>query len=303
MSNGKDFSVLKWFIFPPLICALSAGIAYFNVDVFGWRGSVLYLIALGAVNVVGLVMTKFAGSTKRPVRIAAFAFESLMIGALIVNLAYSLSAQRDLSLVKQDGAERQSEIEAIGKLRSRKAQAALADKIGEKTDVRTAFGQFESVLFWIMVAELTLSLGGLLTVYGLAAIKPGLRKVPRGAFRGSRPVMTEAFPGAFKAAIQAERGAAIGFAPLKASEAPGSKRESSVNQIEESSDRPRGALAGDLRVIGQDSGARVYDRSGYIAHVAWGRYLASVSDPERPTESEIRMLIERRCPTNEPPAK
>jgi hypothetical protein len=297
MSQGKDFSVLKWLIFPPLVCALSAGIAYFNVDVFGLNGSVLYLIALGAVNVVSFVMVKFSGSSKRPVRIASFIFESLMIAALVVNISYSLSAQRDLSLVKQDGAERKSEIAEIGKLRSRKAQATLAEKLGEKTDVRHAFGQYESILFWIMVAELTLSFAGLMSVYGLAAIKPGLRKIPRGAFRGTRPTMQESFPGAFGAAIQAERGAQIGFAPLKPPEASLKQSEASLKRVEETSgmeNRPSGAMAGDLRVIGQDSGVRVYDRNEYLGHIAWSRYLAGVGDSQKPTEAEIVSLLNSR---------
>ncbi len=268
MSQGKDFSVLKWLIFPPLIFALSFGIAYFNVDVFGWRGSVLYLIALGAVNVVGFVMTKFSGSTKRPVRIASFIFESLMIAALVVNIAYSLSAQRDLSLVKQDGAERKSEIAEIGKLRSRKAQATLAEKIGEKTDVRTAFGRYESVLFWIMVSELSLAFAGLMAVFGLAAIKPGLRRIPRGAFRGARGVSS--------LAPRRE----IGF---------GSPVEANGSIVEAD-----GSTVSEWKIHGQDSGVRVRRGGRYAGHVTWPEYLASVSDPKNPTEAEIESLLNSR---------
>jgi hypothetical protein len=290
MQSGKDFSILKWFIFPPLILALGAGISYFNITVFGLDGSILYLIALGAVNVVSLVLTRFTGSHKRPVRFASFIYECLLIAALTINISYSLSAQRDLSLVKQDGAQRREEIEEIGKLKSRKAQALLADKIGAKTDVRTAFGRYEAVLFWIMVAELAISFAALLTVYGLAAIKPGLRRVPRGAFRGTRPTLIESFPSAFVAAAQAERGAQIGFAPLKPPEAGMNQPEASSENFD---NRPQGALAGGLRIIGQDSGVRIYDRNQYLGHASWSVYLSSVANPQQPTEMEIQSLINR----------
>src|SRR5262247_2143800 len=134
MSN-KDFSILKWVIFPPLVLGLSGGIGYFNVDVFGWRGSVLYLIALGAVNVSSLVMLKFSGSSKRPVRIAAFTIECLMIGVLVVNISYSLSAQRDLSLVRQDEESHSQAIEQISKLRGGRTQREALKGLGATTDV------------------------------------------------------------------------------------------------------------------------------------------------------------------------
>lgn len=294
MAN-KDFSILKWIIFPPIVLGLSVGIAFFNIDIFGLRGSVLYLIALGAVNLSSMVMLRSSSSAKRQVRIAAFSFECLMIAALLINISYSLSAQRDLSLVARGGEDRRAEIAEIGRLRSRRAQADLAKQLGAREDVRGAFGRYEAVLFWVMVSELGLALGGLVTVYGLSSLRSGLRRIPRGAFRGARPIMRESFPGAFSAAIQAERGSQIGFAPLKPPEANLKQPEALLKRTEEASgnfdNRPSGVLAGELRVIGQGSGLRVYDRNQYLGHIAWTRYLAGVVDPQRPTQGEIEALM------------
>lgn len=287
MSNNKDFSVLKWFIFPAITVGLAAGIAYFNINLFGLGGSVLYLIALAVVNAVSLVLLNFSGSPKRPVRIAAFTFEGLLIAALLINIAYSLGAQRDLSLVRQAGADRAAEIEQISKLRGGRAQREALKTTSAVVDVRTAFGSFEAVLFYVMVAELGLSLGGLFLVYGLAAIKPGVRKIPRGAFSGARRVRSGASVVAPKSA-----GHIGGFG--NAVEARGSKMESNGiilesgwNQMESNSN---------LTVQGQGGGVRIRDGSRYAGHVSWPKYLGGVSDPDNPTEAEIRALLKENLP-------
>jgi len=300
MSNNKDFSILKWFIFPPIVAGLSAGIAFFNIDVFGLGGSVLYLVALGAVNLASLVMLKCSASTKPGVRKAAYTFEGLMLLALLGNISYSLSAQRDLSLVKQGETNHNAAIGEISKLRGGRTQREALKTLSASTDVRTAFGQYDKFLFSVMVAELAFSLGGLFCVYVLATNRGGGRKVLRGAFKGARPA--EAVD-AFRGIVAAERGAQIGFAPLKAPEGALKQTEGALKQSEASSETfdkwsgqyPPGAWAGDLRVIGQDSGVRIYGRNDYLGHVAWARYLANVSDPQRPTETEIRALLRDRA--------
>jgi hypothetical protein len=272
-----DFSILKWFIFPLVTVGLSGGIAYFNLTTFGLEGSILYLIALGVVNAISLVLLKFAGSTKRPVRHASYTFEGLLVLALLLNASYSLSAQRDLSLVAQAGASHERSLEQVSKLKSGRAQREAIGQLGNVVNIRAAYGAFDRFLFWIMICELGLSLGGLFTVYGLAAIRPGGRRMPRHAFIGSRGVTV---------APSDARRPGPGFNPPQKANggqvnANGSTPEAERKQAEA------------FRITGQSSGVRVRQGGQYRGHIAWPRYLENVGDPQRPTENEIKSLLTR----------
>ena len=276
MAN-KDFSILKWLIFPAVTIGLTIGIAIFNVRTFGWAGSFLYLIALGVVNAISFVMIHFTGFTKRPVRFSAYIFEGLLILALLINVSYSLSAQRDLSLVAQAGESHEKQLEQVSKLKSGRAQAAAIGQLSNVVDIRTAFGQFDAVLFWVMVSELGLSLGGLFTVYGLAAIRPGSRRMPRGSFYGPQSV---------RVASEPEK-PSIGFLDRLKSNRGQINANGSISEAERN---PTAAL----RITGQASGVRVREGGKYVGHISWFDYLEGVGNPKKPTETEIKSLLERR---------
>src|SRR5262245_54624625 len=282
----KEFSVLKWLTFAPIVLGLSGAIVYFNLKLFAGEGSVIYIVALVCVNITSIVMVHFTGSSKRPVRFTAYTFEGLLILALLLNVSYSLSAQRDLSLVKQAGTDRNAALGEIAKLKSGRAQREAIGLLSDVPDVRTAFGSFDAFLFWVMVLELTLALGGLFTLYGVASIKPGMRRMPAGSFYGARAIVTSGAQMPASSFSRIKRVMGLG----RDVQASGAQLEANGgHQDEEQKQR----AAPSLRITGMGSGVRVRDRSQYLGHIPWGHYLAGVEHPKRPTEEEIRSLLNR----------
>jgi len=256
---NKDFSVLKWFVFPVVTIALSAVVLYFNVQAFGWD-SLPYFIALGSVLIASLVLCYFTGHRRRGVRIAAFAFECVMWIVLIGNAAYSFSAQRDFAIARQAGQARKDTIAEIVKLKSGRAQRDAIGQLGDASamDAMAIFGKVEWSLRAFMIAELVSSLGGVLFVFGLTVIRAGGRKRHRAAFTGQRTLSHGMADSVRKV---------IGLAPVSADQ-PAVSAENSMDQ-------PRSATDRTLKLIPQDTGVRVCGPRGnreYYGHISWDRW-------------------------------
>lgn len=278
---SKDFAVLKWVIFPVIAIGLAVAVSWFNVGVFGWEGSAMYLIVMGVLVAISLVFLRATSSDKRAVMIAAFIFHLMLDAALVVNLVYSLNAQRGLVMTKESVTERKEEMAEISKLRSRKAQTEAVKQLGARADVHDAFGKFERALFVITMAELGCGVIGLFVVFGCAMFAKGGRaaRMPRDGFKGPR-----------KVAEPSEPKRRPGFLSLMGSEGDLKPNEAGLKTSEGFMKSPE-ETSGNLRVIGQPSGVRVYAGNDYIAHVSWKKYRAGVADPERPTAAEIGGLL------------
>lgn len=171
----KDFSVLKWLIFPLLILGFAIGIAYNSTEIFGVKGSIAYYLILLAIFAISLVMilhtskhqTESGVKQILPSTKAAFGFECALMLALGVTLVCSIYVAREMAGNKQAAAADVQMIEAVGKLKSSKAQANATKNLKQTGDIAAAFASAESLMFWPLVFELGLALAGLMTVFGI----------------------------------------------------------------------------------------------------------------------------------------
>lgn len=164
----------KWVVIFVMIAGLSSIIVYFNVRVFGWYDGAPYIAVVGLIVLMSFIITRhirYNPVTTNFLR-AAFIFEILLCISLGVNVAYSLSVMREMSVAGQgeihqeEIAKTQSQTMAeIAKLKSPQAQrtatrtmAATQGKgttpVLSKLDV---FKQYDRWLFWIMIGELAVA--------------------------------------------------------------------------------------------------------------------------------------------------
>ncbi len=169
----KEFSILKWIIFPANSVILAAIIAYFNVTIFGLRDGLPYSVIVGMIGLFSIVIVKYAESENRSLARAAFVFEIVLTAALIVNACYSVSVQRKMSVARMGEANQKETIDEISKLRGSKTQQKALDKIDKHETAQTVFAGVEDVLFWIMACELALYGLSAFTLFALAKLIEG----------------------------------------------------------------------------------------------------------------------------------
>jgi hypothetical protein len=160
-NKKKDFSILKWIVFPANSLVLAGVITYFNLTVFGWEDGLPYSIIVAMIGLFSIVINKYTESENRSLARATFVFEIFLTVALVINAAYSISVQRKMSVAKMGETSQAQTIEQISKLRGSRTQREALTKIDKKESAQSVFGEYEAVLFWIMVGELAL--------YGLTA--------------------------------------------------------------------------------------------------------------------------------------
>jgi len=171
MKTRKPFSVVKWLIFPSLSLALAAIIVWFNLTVFGWQDGAVYMGVVGAITLFSIVINKYVRTlddddpTNDRLAVAAFVFEIILTVALIINAAYSLSVQREMSIARQSEQGQSKDLETATRFRSRRAQSEAAQMLREQgkggQSSQAIFAANERPLFWIMIGELA--------AYGVAA--------------------------------------------------------------------------------------------------------------------------------------
>lgn len=157
----KEFSVLKWIIFPLNSVVLASIIAYFNVTVFGLQDGLPYTAIVALIGVFSILINRYTESENRSLARAAFVFEIVLTAALIVNACYSVSVQRKMSVAKMAESSQAATIGEISKLKGSRTQREALQKVDKPTSAQNIFADVENILFWIMVGELGL--------YGLSA--------------------------------------------------------------------------------------------------------------------------------------
>src|SRR5262249_3822478 len=97
--------------------------------------------------------------------VTAFVFEIVLTLALIINAAYSLSVQREMSIARRSEQGQSKDLETATRFRSRRAQSEAAQMLREQgkggRSSQAIFAANEPPLFWIMIGELA--------AYGVAA--------------------------------------------------------------------------------------------------------------------------------------
>jgi len=157
----KEFSVLKWIIFPLNSVVLAGIIAYFNVTVFGMRDGLPYTAIVALIGVFSILINRYTESENRNLAKAAFIFEIVLTAALIINACYSVSVQRKMSVARMAESSQKDTIGEISKLKGSRTQREALKVVDKTVSAQAVFSDVESVLFWIMVGELGL--------YGLSA--------------------------------------------------------------------------------------------------------------------------------------
>src|SRR5262245_20565805 len=162
MNKRKEFSILKWIIFPLNSVVLASIVAYFNITVFGAKDGIPYTAIVCLIGVFSILINKYTESENRSLARAAFVFEIVLTAALIINACYSVSVQRKMSVARMAESSQATTIGEISKLKGSRTQREALQKIDKPVAAQSVFADVESVLFWIMVGE-----SGL---YGLSAL-------------------------------------------------------------------------------------------------------------------------------------
>lgn len=171
----------KWALISVLILGLSSIVVYFNVKVFAWDGWP-YVAVVSFIVLLSFIVTSHIKRKKVTSNflLAAFIFEILLVAVLGINVAYSLSVMREMSVAGQGEASQRETIKEIGKLKGGKTQRD-ALKIAGTTAIKTrqtVFAENEQVLFWIMIAELGVAVLAMFTLLGLSVFDKNLNGVP-----------------------------------------------------------------------------------------------------------------------------
>lgn len=158
MAQTKEFSILKWLVFPSLTLALAGVIAYFNVRVFGIEDGAPYVVIVGVLTAFSIAINKYISSSNIALARATFVFEIVLTLALAINAAYSFSVQREMSIAHQSESARSADLKTISNLKSRTAQRDATQMIATNSatakSAQQIFADNERPLFWIMVGEL-----------------------------------------------------------------------------------------------------------------------------------------------------
>lgn len=164
----KDFSLIKWFIFPLLVLIGAVSLAYCSTEIFGFEGSFPYYLVLGGIFIISFILILHCGNDEnRPAQIAAFAFESIGIIVLIVVCGIAIAAMREISSIRKVQGSNNQSIEAISKLKSRSAQATLAKTAVAPVNEAEVIAKIETRLNYGFAFECGVYFIGLFTVYGL----------------------------------------------------------------------------------------------------------------------------------------
>lgn len=190
MENKKNFSTLKWIIFPLLVAGFGCCIIYVSITVFTIWGSIptIGLVAIClAISLVFVLHT--SNHAVKPAKIAAFTFECLGVCALGITLVCSIVVLREykgatqtieteakMSLDKDK--EKTEQIKALASLKSKTAQATIAkevvkpveteqDKPKQKLTLAEVYAKAEGYLLYPLIVETGVYLLGLLIVFGL----------------------------------------------------------------------------------------------------------------------------------------
>jgi hypothetical protein len=172
MAQTKDFSILKWLIFPSLTLALGATIAFFNVRVFGFEDGLPYIVIVAVLVAFSIAINRYISSENTALARAAFVLEIVLIFALMLNAAYSVSVQREMSVARQAENARSEDLKTISSLKSRTAQRDATRMIASKTDgaksAQDIFAENERPLFWIMIGEMIAYIISAFTLLGIS---------------------------------------------------------------------------------------------------------------------------------------
>lgn len=175
--SKKDFSIMKWLIFPLIALLLAVGIGVANCMMFGFWGSFLYLCLLVCIFIISLIMVFQTGNKRLPQAIiAAFSFETIGLVAL---LATCLTAVYFTRTVQGAATANQSTTEVVKEikgLKSSKAQNNITKNMNlTVVNVAEVYEKAEKFMLWTLASETLVYFAGLMVLFGI-----NLFCVPKG---------------------------------------------------------------------------------------------------------------------------
>ncbi len=194
MENEKDFSIIKWLIFPALVLLFGSVIVIACVKVFGWDGAIPTILCLAACFIISLIYILQTGNKKNAhARTTAFIFECAGLIALVVTAICGVVVMRQFSGATQTIAEnnkveasrdkeKTEQLKIISGLKTGKAQANAVSIITPKPQptpenatpkltLETVYERAENLLVFPSIAELLIYVIGLITVFGMCMFK------------------------------------------------------------------------------------------------------------------------------------
>jgi hypothetical protein len=169
MTKNKEFSILKWVVFPMMALVLGGIVGWFNYQVFKVVDGAGYIVAVALIVFFSIAINKYTNSPFRSLAIAAFTCEVFLTVILIINAAYSLSVQREMSIAGQGEVSRREELKEIKGL-DRASRREAIKQLGPRQDRVSVFKREEAPLFWIMIAELSLFAICAFVLYGISQV-------------------------------------------------------------------------------------------------------------------------------------
>lgn len=262
-SQKKNFSVMKWIIFPLLVLGFGIGIAYVSTKIFGGEGSVpTYLLLLVCLAISLIFIWHTSNHHNKPAKVAAFAFECAGVLALGFTLICSIVILREFTGMSETVTQQNQQelkkgeqnielVKEIGKLKSARAQATVTktvvtkeDEQKEKLTLADAFSKAERWLLWPLIGEVAVYVIGLMVVFGMVSFL--------GKDNDEEPELLYTTGKANVRMTQAQ-------APLRVSNRQPSKRFQSGSEI--------------ITLNWQASGWRAYDAlSNYLGHISHKKF-------------------------------
>lgn len=190
----KEFSILKWIVFPANSIILASIIAWFNLTVFGWGDGLPYSVIVAMIGVFSIVINKYTESENKNLAKAAFVFEIFLTAALVINAAYSVSVQRKMSVARMGETSQKDTITEISKLKGSRTQREALQKIDKRETAQAVFANVENILFWIMVGELALYAVSAFTLFALAKLMGEQSNAIAQPVKVSQPVISQNIP-------------------------------------------------------------------------------------------------------------
>lgn len=188
---NKNFSILKWIIFPVLVLAFGCGIIYVSITIFGLGGSVPSILLICVCLAISLIFILHTSNHYvKAAMIAAFTFECLGIVALGITLICSIIILRQFSGITETirnnneqelkvGAQTTEQLKFIAQMKSTSAQRNAVkivkpDEVKQSiTPLSSIYDKAESFLLYPLIAEASVYLLGLLIVFGLVQFQGG----------------------------------------------------------------------------------------------------------------------------------
>jgi hypothetical protein len=309
MADKKDFSILKWIVFPSLTLALGGVVAWFNIKVFGIEDGLPYVIIVAVLVGFSIAINKYTSSKNVALARAAFVLEIVLSLALALNAAYSFSVQRDMSMARQSEQSRSEDLKTISGLKSRTAQRdatrMIASNSGEVKNAQQIFVDNEKPLFWIMIAELLAYIISAFTLLGISHLwKPKDEQTAQTTSEVQTEVFRPSQPEIFRSSqpVRSSRQPRIvrDVQPVNASSnrrvigfGNGDKTSEVQNRTSEASEVFNGEVvdgaqlqqlrkfSGNFKISdgqsylslhSQASGIRVFEASNYLGHLSWNKW-------------------------------